>query len=75
MNMVMLKHRFVYVQDVMGDRVVVNKEEKDNHGDDWVYFDIKLDTSFDMLDFFHAGIQCAKNQHIVTGKQIGRAHV
>ena len=57
-EMVMMKHRFVYVEDVMGERVVVNKEERDNHGDDWIHFSVKINSSFDMLDFFHAGIQC-----------------
>lgn len=58
MKMVMLKHRFDYVQEVMGDRVVVNKEEKDDRGDEWVYFNININASYDMLDFFHAGIRC-----------------
>ena len=57
--MIMLKHRFVYVEEVMGDRVVVNKEEKEN-GDDWIYFTLTINptTGYDMLDFFHAGIKC-----------------
>lgn len=57
-EMIMMKHRFEYVQNVMGDRVVIIKEETDNFGEEWVYFSINMSGSFDMLDFFHAGIQC-----------------
>ena len=58
MEMIMLKHRFEYVQEMMGDRVVVIKEETDKHDENWVYFSITINASFDMLDFFHAGIKC-----------------
>ena len=58
MEMIMLKHRFEYVQEMMGDRVVVIKEETDKHDENWVYFSININASFDMLDFFHAGIRC-----------------
>ena len=57
-KMVMLKHRFEYVQEIMGDRVEIIREEKDDHGDEWIHFNIIIDASFDMLDFFHAGIRC-----------------
>ena len=56
-EMIMLKHRFEYVQEAMGDRVVVTKEETDKHGENWVYFSINISGSYDMLDFFHAGIR------------------
>ena len=57
-EMIMMKHRFEYVQNVMGERVSIIKEETDAQGDEWVYFSVNINASFDMLDFFHAGIQC-----------------
>ncbi len=57
-EMVMLKPRFEYVQKAMGERVEMIKEETDTTGSEWVYFSVNVDWSFDMLDFFHAGVQC-----------------
>ena len=52
----MLKHRFNYVQSLMGEKVFVTSEVTDDKGH-WVYFDLTLNGAFDALDFFHSGIR------------------
>ena len=62
---VMLKHRFEYVQREMENRVEITKEETDNIGDQWVYFNLTIEGSFDISDLFHAGTKCGLNYSLV----------
>ena len=55
---VMLKHRFEYVQREMENKVEITKEETDKRGEQWVYFNLTIEGSFDISDLFHAGTKC-----------------
>ena len=65
---VMMKHRFEYVQREMENRVEITKEETDNIGDQWVYFNLTIEGSFDISDLFHAGTKCGLNYSLVQAK-------
>ena len=53
-KLIMNKERYDSLQKRMSDKVFFIKEEieEDKH---WVHFEVEIEGTFDLLDFFHAG--------------------
>ena len=56
LSLVLQKKRFDYLINKLQDTIVVNKEVKEEDGSHWVYFDMELQYSSEVLAVFHAGI-------------------
>lgn len=49
--------RFPFIKEELGDKVEILKEyERD--GKEYVQFHVKVDSTLDLLFFFHAGVSC-----------------
>lgn len=53
-KLIMGKDRYDVLQGKMSDKVFFIKDEieGDTH---WIHFEVEIDGTFDLLDFFHAG--------------------
>ena len=50
----MAKERYDALQEKMSDRVFFIKDEVEGN-EHWIHFEIEINGTFDLLDFFHAG--------------------
>ena len=55
------KDRYDVLQEKMNDKITFIKEEVEENKENWIHFDIDIDSQFDLLDVFHAGITYGSN--------------
>jgi hypothetical protein len=60
-KLIMAKERYDAVQEKMSDKVFFTKDEIEDDGTHWVHFEVEIEGTFDLLDFFHAGYHAGYN--------------
>ena len=54
-KLIMHKERYDALQKKMSDKVFFIKDDIEDDGTHWVHFEVTIEGTFDLLDFFHAG--------------------
>lgn len=62
-KLAMSKERYDVLKEEMKDKVIFDRDEiNDSISTHWVHFEVVIDDSIDLLDFFHAGFHAGYDQ-------------